>query len=292
MKLFREIGICLFSILLLASCVGEDAKREYVFLSHIYQNETQVDNRIVSIDLSCYDQIWLGGDICANTTQDSETMEYIDDLFDLRSPTTHWALGNHDSAHGNLDRITGRTYRPTHYAAHFDGITFLVLNTNLPLGHSLDSLDLNDQFEMIVEVCDSIVQSSHLVLMSHHCLWAEIDGCQDAGTAANTDGSGYPLRFEPSMTYAKGIYPKLIEVENKGVEVIHLAGDFGQNHGRYQRITDDGVQFIGSGITANTMYNETFPSAGQSDSILVFHHNVATRSLTWSSQVLSNLIDD
>lgn len=281
-----RIGIYLTILACLIGCRSDDLQREYIFLAHTYQSKTRIDDRLVEMDLSIYDQIWLGGDICVQSTAETTTIDHIDEVFGISRPSTQWALGNHDSAQGNLDRITNRTGRPTSYATHFDGITLLVLNSNLSLPHSLDSIRLNEQFDLIKSVCDTITYSSHLVVISHHSHWGEIAGCSEVKELANTDGTLFPYRFEPRLTYSEAVYPLLVEVKNQGVEVIHLAGDFGQITGGFERLTPEGIHFIGSGTTAQIKHNEQFPSASEPDSILIFHHDLIERSLTWSRQLL------
>lgn len=83
------------------------------------------------MSMSCFHQVWLGGDVCAETTADASTLNYLDGLFDLKSPQTHWTLGNHDVRNGSLDWITAATGRPTYYAAYINDITLLVLNSSL-----------------------------------------------------------------------------------------------------------------------------------------------------------------
>lgn len=285
-----RIGIYLTILGCLFSCRPDDFQRDYLFLAHTYQSKTRIDDRLVAMDLSIYDQIWLGGDICGQSTAETTTIDHIDEVFGISLPTAHWAIGNHDSAHGNLDRVTNRTGRATFYTAHFDGITLLVLNSNLSLQHSLDSIHLNEQFDLIKSVCDTITDSSHLVVISHHSHWGEIPGCSDVKELANTDGTQFSYRFKPRLTYSEAVYPLLVEVKNKGVDVIHLAGDFGQVTGRFERLTPDGIQLIGSGTTAQIKHNEQFPSAGEPDSILVFHHDLIRRRLTWSRKLLPNEI--
>lgn len=282
-----SIGFCcLVAVSSLSYYLLRDQELTYIFLAHTYQGKYRIDDRLAAMDFSDYNQIWLGGDLCSATTVDSSALEHLDEIFDLGSPTTHWTLGNHDSWHGNIDRITDKTNRPTFYATHFDGITLVVLNSNLSLKHSLDTLAISRQFELFCTVCDTIEHSSHLVVLSHHCLWSEVANMSDAGAFANTDGSQYTFALNPKLKYIDGIYPQLVEVEKKGVEVLHLAGDFGQNQGKFEGLSDDDVQFIGSGITSNTKYNQAFPSAGQPDLILIFEHNVDQQTLTWRFEVL------
>jgi hypothetical protein len=293
MKFYYKLIIYLFTILFVFnSCEKKtiipkdtvepgDNIHDYIFLGHIYKSSTRIDERIEYMDLSVFDQIWLGGDICSETTADINTVKYLDNMFDLGSSTTHWSLGNHDVRNGNVNWITDRTGRPTFYVTQFDGIVLLVLNTSF-----YNSTSVNSQYELIQNVCDTISESSHLILLSHNMVWNNVDQITNVNEFANSDYYWYRFHYDPIMRYLDGVYPKLVEVRKRGVKVIHIAGDFGQKSYGYQNLTSDGIQFIGSGITSNTDYNNQFPTAGQPDSILVLHHDISNRSINWTFEVL------
>lgn len=252
--------------------------KDYVFLGHIYLTNNVIDPRVATLDYSKFDQIWLGGDICSETTQEQETLETLDDQFDLSSNNTHWTLGNHDVRNGNVQWITDKTQRPTYYTTHFDGVTLMVLNSMFFLG-GYDTVNVNKQFEMIQNVCDTIQQSSHLVLMSHHMVWNVV--VPGSRFKANLDRSDTYFNLNPTQYYHQCVYPLLDQVESRGVEVIHVCGDMGQQAAILEVQSAEGVQYLGSGITSNTNYHSQFPTHGIPDSILIFHHNIIERELTW-----------
>jgi hypothetical protein len=259
----------------------------YIFLGHTYETNTRVDERLLKLDYSKYEQIWLGGDICAETTKEESTVEHIDDVFDIGSQKTHWALGNHDIRNGNVNWITERTKRPTYYTTHFDGITLMILNTNFSFGGIYDTINVKTQFEMIQNVCDTISESSHLIILSHNAVWDGIDQIANLGNFANANFSFLRFNFDPEQRYKEAVYPLLINVRKRGVEVIHIAGDFGQEAASYEFLTSDSIQFIGSGITSNTAWNQQFSTAGIPDSILVLYHDKIQRTVSWGFEELN-----
>ncbi len=254
---------------------------EYLFLGHTYQNANTIDHRLLDIDLDYYDQIWLGGDICSETTAAVETLDYLDEIFDLSNPKTHWALGNHDIRNGNVHWITEKTQRPTFYTTSFHGICLIVVNTNFGHGGVYDTIQLNQQFDLIKNVCDTIQESSHLIILSHAVMWRGINQVEHVFDAANAEFSYTLVHISPNKKFADGIYPMLQQVSDRGIKVINIAGDFGQKNTQFEAVTADGIHFIGSGITSNTSYNEQFPSNGKPDKILVLHHNPKTKKITW-----------
>ena len=206
--------------------VVEDQIRDYLFLGHIYETPNTIDSRIASADLSGYQQIWLGGDVCAETTEEESTLDYLDDLFDLGSNTTHWTLGNHDLRNGNLEWITLRTGRKTFYTHHFDGITLLILNTNFRGPEDCDMMD--EQINLIRSVADTISNSSHLIVLTHHIVWGAVDSAIQPAEFSNIDGSWTPLQCDPVERFEDIVLPELIKVQEKNIEVFCIAGDMGQ----------------------------------------------------------------
>jgi len=285
------LGICFLS-----SCdksyepvtVLENNNQSYAFLGHIYATNNRIDPRLEAMDLSEFDHFWLGGDVCAETTADQSTLEYIDDLFNLSAASTHWALGNHDIRNGNLQWIADATNRPSFYASSFNGITLMILNTNFAYLGNVDTTLINEQFEMIENVCDSITNSSHLIILSHHMVWNPIDLENNTSDIANGDLSDLLFHVEPNLDYTNGIYPLLQEVKSRGVEVMHIAGDLGQKVASYEYETQDGIHYLGSGITAETEWNEQFSTAGDVDYFLILNHDLLAQEISWTYKVVPN----
>lgn len=254
---------------------------KYLFLGHIYEESNTIDPRLFHyIRSKEYDQFWLGGDLCAETTADVATLDYLDNIFDLGSPNTHWTLGNHDVRNGNIQRITDKTQRPRFYTANSNGLCILVLDTNLGI------TEINPQYDLIKSVCDTIQTASHLIVLSHGAAWRKVPELDTINWSPNMDYSGSLFRANPNQKFETSIYPLLQQVANRGIKVINVAGDFGQYQTAYQSISEDGIHFIGSGITSNILWNEQFPTHGHPDKILIFEHNLITKEITWKFQVL------
>lgn len=250
----------------------------YVFLGHTYQTNSKVDKRLEKLNYSLFDQVWLGGDVCAETTKKKSTVNYVNKLFKLGKKSTHWTLGNHDIRNDNIDWITNLTNRETYYCEYVNGVTIMVLNTTFYL-KGYDTLETKRQFEFIERVCDTIDASSHLIVLSHNAPWMSFEDTNHY--RPNTDGSWMFFNFDPILDYCDGVYPNLQKVAQRGIKVIHVAGDFGQRSATYSFETEDGIQFLGSGISSNTSYHEKFPTHGTPDSILVFRHDVIRQTIDW-----------
>jgi hypothetical protein len=288
--------LLLFYLLLITGCREDHSldnkycnsdHKNYLFMGHTYYKPEAVDERIECLKLDCYDQIWLGGDVCTETTKEWATLEYLDNLFNLGASTTHWTVGNHDIRNGRVHWITEKTKRPTFYTRTFDGITLVVLNTNLQHDNlAIDTAQLNSQFEMIQNICDTIQQSSHLIILSHNQIWRGVQEISTTNCLANIDRSYLLLHFSPNKNFASHVYAMLQQVASRGVQIINIAGDFGQYQTEFEAMTSDGIFFLGSGITANIPWNEQFPTNGQTDKILVLHHDIAAREISWTFEPL------
>ena len=106
--------------------ISASKNSKYIFLGHIYNKENRVDPRLEKIDFSTYQGVWLGGDLCAETTKKRSTLDYLDAIFDLGNENTHWAVGNHDVRNGNLQWIQQTTGRNLFYATTSNDLTVAV----------------------------------------------------------------------------------------------------------------------------------------------------------------------
>ena len=255
---------------------------KYIFIGHSYQPKTdgdKVDYRLEKIDFSSYSGIWLGGDVCSEASLRYSTIEYIDRIFHLSDPMTFWALGNHDTRDGNWEWIREFTHRETFFTYTYKGITYIVLNTNI-LPNNCFLLD--QQWEIIKNVCDTIQNSSHLILLMHHGIWNNVPGLP-ANPAVYCHSSLLYWNAncdDVNSNFVNAVYPKLVEVKNRGIQVICIMGDVGATEKYLNFVSDDGIYFLGCGL-----YNNS-----DDDRVLIFTHIPSKRQLSWQYVYLNNLI--
>lgn len=232
---------------------GQSDSVNLIFIGHCYQPYTagdKVDFRLEEFDFSEFDGIWLGGDVCSEAMLNYSTLQYIDTLFDLGSVNTHWALGNHDARNGNWEWYEEFTGRKTYYSCSNNGITRIVMNSNLL---PTDCESLNDQFKMIIDVCDTISESSDLVLLMHHGLWRDVPGLPPPGSYAQSDLVFWNANCDSVNTqFVDVIYPKLLEVKNKGISVSCILGDMGATKKKFDLFSSDSIRFLGCGLYHNS----------------------------------------
>ena len=251
-KIHKTLFIFVLLYLLGEVLYSQALSKKYIFIGHCYQPFTEgnkVDLRLEVFDFSSFNGIWLGGDVCSETTLNFSTMQYIDSLFNIRSPETHWSMGNHDARNGNWEWYEQLTGRMTYYAYYNNGITRIVMNTNLV---PTNCNDLDQQFKMISDVCDTIQNSSDLVLLMHHGLWRDIPDLPPPATYAQSDLVYWNANCDSVNTqFVDVIYPKLVEAKNRGINVTCIMGDLGSQLKVFDMYSVDSIRFFGCGFHNN-----------------------------------------
>jgi len=264
----------------MASCYQAESKDtvNYIHIAHtrIFDTINQVlDPRFEKIDYEKFDMVLLGGDLCEESSIEYSTLEYLDGYLDLDSPNTLWALGNHDNA--NLDYVERATGRKHFYSYHHNGITYIVLYTQEK--EDWICTITGKQLETIKNVTDTISESSHLVLMTHKLIWIKDhpELKEHQGKEAYDWSCNYKIH---KNGWQSEILPMLRTVREKGIEVIALAGDIGNNVHEFEEQTSDGIYYLASGSNPNNK-NAKF---------LQFKHDLITKELRWEFIHLENFL--
>lgn len=206
----RWLILLLFPLSVWAQTSGP---KHYLFMGHPRDDQPgeRVQEGVLRVDYSQFDLLLLGGDYTWRGTGTRETVDYLDGIFDISSPTTLAAIGNHDSQHKNY--FTDATGRDRFHAQKINDITFMVLDT------TDDSARIRGaEMQMLKKTVDGLTDSTHLVLIHHHFIWladyepvAELIGSPKiAASSANLKG----------LNFQSEVYPLLLEAVAKGVEVI------------------------------------------------------------------------
>ena len=281
-----QIITCLVLLSNLPS-LGQKDTLTYGFFGHPYYwaNSTRIDPRVENLDTSQFDGIWLGGDVISEASLLYSNFEYLDSMFNLKKPSNHWTLGNHDTRNRNLEWYSEFTKRSTYYTHSTLGLTTIVMNGNIT---PLDCENLDKQFKMIQNVCDTI-SSGYLIFLIHHGITVNVPGVAQPSTYGHSAFTNWMSNcYDDSASYVKSIYPMLIDVEKRGVEVMHIMGDVGANAKSYYGISDDGIEYFGSGI--NNSYNDVknIPIVNP-DLILVLEHIPSKNKMNWKFVELNSL---
>lgn len=285
---------------LLLCCIAVFAKAQtdqYAFFGHCYQwhsNGGQIDYRVVALDKSPYERIWIGGDLCSEALLRRSHLYHIDSVMQIGRPQTQYALGNHDVRNGNLEWYREFTGREPYNVYSENGAVSVCINTQLNVS---DCYHLNAQFQLISDVCDTISESSHLFLFGHSNLWYDVPGLPGPYKYAHTNFRYWMTNCDSANArFINTIYPKLQEVRERGIQVYCILGDSGdpgpnlKGTKGFHQLNPDSIHFFASGIN-NSKYTDpaqldTMPK----DKILIFEHNIPSQSMKWSFQDLDSLI--
>jgi hypothetical protein len=272
---------------------GDDTLK-YIFLGHTYDYQNpgpwhRLDPRIQDLDLTRYHRIWLGGDISSEATLDLGTMIYLDSVFDLGSPRVQYALGNHDIRNGNIQYYRTITNKKSYNVYSENGVVSICMNSQL---NPTQCEDLNSQFQLIKNVCDTIQESSHLVLMMHNCLFYGVPNIPHPSNFAHSNYQYWNANCSSAtQTFSTAIYPMLEAVKNRGIEVYVMMGDSGVSSKQFHQESTDSIHFYASGI-ANSKYTDSSVLAQEPlDRVLIFEHVLTTQEMTWSFQDLDSLFN-
>jgi hypothetical protein len=291
--------------LLFWSCLSEpDSQKKYLFLGHTYQwgvkDNNRIDYRLEKFDFAPFDQVWLGGDLCARTNESPATLAYLDSIFDLSSERTHWTWGNHDVQYGgSWEVITDVTQRKSYYSTDVNGICLVVLNTNefhfpqyQPKPQECEVLD--GQIQLLENIADTISEASHLVILHHLVLLSnERTGNQmKLNEIWNLYQPDLTVDCAGTTSFDERIYPLLERIQEKGIPVILVGGDLGQRSKAFEYQSEEGIWFLGSGINNSAVdhYIPDYVTNTNPDSILVFKHNLRTQKLEWTFSPLSDFV--
>lgn len=224
---------------------------EYLHISHFKTSSTHyIESTCQNIDYNHFDAVLLGGDLTERTSLNDSTLEYLDSFLNLSSASTLWSLGNHDT-YDNLDKIENITNKNSFYSHYQNGNTFIVINNQLE-----DGIIKDEQLWMIEDIADTISESNNLILLQHKLMWME-DHPQLAPliTTIPNGSSGTCYYCIPPNNFNSEVYPLLLKIKQRGINVICISGDLGKKAKQFAYTTDDGIHLLASGIQYDKDFN-------------------------------------
>ncbi|MBT8232579.1 MAG: metallophosphoesterase [Saprospiraceae bacterium] len=279
-----------------------ESQKTYVVLGHIYDwtaDGSRIDKRLEKVNFKNYKGIWLGGDICSETTKSSETIKYLDHHFNLESAHTLWALGNHDIRNGNFEFIQNITNRDSYYSYDFEAGQVIVLNTQMTHDLMKDSCEWRaNQGDFFHDQLDQILisegQIDNLIIFSHQAIWSD---CEQPLTnyerIGNQKAAWMSFYCGKLSTFRTEYFNKLKEIQNQGINVICVAGDGGQYQKTFYQKGYSDIQYYVTGINNSVLKtnNDVLISKYNSepDSVLIFKFDNIDKSFNGEYIPLENL---
>ncbi|HVO73302.1 MAG TPA: T9SS type A sorting domain-containing protein [Ignavibacteriaceae bacterium] len=256
-----------------------DSVLKFIFVPHP-RSDDQVNESIYAglsgINFLEYDLRMLGGDITYSAGKDSSTLAYCDNIFDLSSPNTLWCLGNHDVQSGHRTLIKKFTGRDSYYSYSRDGITFIVLDTELDANSFSSTFIEGGQLQMVKDVCDSITDSKYLILLHHRLMWM-INS--DYFKLRLTDSIAASSRSMDTTNFYSDIYPLLQKVKKKGIQVLVFGGDKSKINIEYS--PEDSITFYAARLSTDIPDNI--------NNVIILNYNRQSKNLVCSFVPLTEL---
>jgi len=257
-----------------------DSVLNFIFVPHP-RSEDQVNQSIyqgiAKIDFTKYDMIMLGGDLTYSTSKDSATLAYCDNLFNLGSPNTLWSLGNHDVQSGHRALIKEFTGRESFYSYERNGVTFIVLDTELDADGFSNTFIKEDQLQMVKNVCDSIAESGFLILLHHRFMWMINN---EYFKTKLTDSIAASSRSMDTTNFYSDIYPLLREVKNRGIQVLVFSGDKSKINIEYS--PEDSITFYAARMA------DDLPDS--MNNVIILNYNLQNKEITCNFVSLEEMI--
>lgn len=278
MELLEKYG-CICFILLLVGCretamVEEVNSHKILHIAHTRgRADNYIEKEIRDIDYEEYEVLCLGGDIDGFTSQSETTMQVWDELFSFSKESTLWTLGNHDIDDRTL--VEKYTQRPSFYTWNYESINFLVLDDQLERSNIVGA-----QLELVKTVTDTLQTADYLIVLTHNLLWMYDHPILEPMIESISNGRLGDCSFciKPNNFY-QAIYPQLLKVKAKGIEVYCIAGDLGLKAKEFSYTTEEGIHFLASGID--------FGQEGNKGLILELSENLT--DLVWYFEDLERL---
>lgn len=259
----------------ISSCKKEPPQTQYLHIAHTYITlKPYFLTGVAEIDYNKYELLLLGGDMAYQTTIDSATIEYTNQIFDIANENTLWSIGNHDLVN-QPELLPSYTNKPSYYTKKYNNISFAVLNTQ-----DSQSDIIGNQLQMLKELTDTLSTSTHLIVMHHKLLWLAGHETLEAKIESISNGKlgdcNYCLQCN---NFYQDVYPLLEQVQKRGIQVICVAGNIGNRVDKFEYQTEEGIYFLASGMNEKRKTNYG----------LVFDHQVEKGQLNWSFVKLKNL---
>lgn len=263
--------------LLFTSCQKEE-HATYLHIAHTRSYDGSKDrlmSEVEALDLKKYEVLMLGGDLVLESTGDRKTLNHLDEVFDLSKDHVLWTLGNHDYRN-HPEWIPEVTKRPNAFSFYKNNISYLVFDSQED--HCNTTGAQKEMLDKVVKTLKS--ETTHLIILHHKLIWMMDKGkLQNEINEVSNGGAGDCFYCVPENDFYSKVFPKLIEVQKKGIQVICIAGDIGAKKDQFEHQTKEGIYFLASGLK----------DQAKSNKVLLFDHNLETGNLTWAFEELENL---
>lgn len=260
-----QILVLVFLSSMVISCQYD--VKTYALISHTRLNDNSgVNDAVSQLDLTRFDVVMLGGDMANLSAHDDIILSYLDSIFDVSNSKTLWALGNHD--YTNVDLLKQYTQKKTFYSHAQDNTLFLVLDTQLD-----SSRITGNQLQFFESITDTLTGYDNVIVLTHKLIWMRdhntLDNQIDSVSNGHYGSCSYCIQ---SNNFYSDVYPALLELKAKNINVFCVAGDVGFKVSNFEYVTNDGIVFLASGMDSESKHN----------AYIEFTNNLESKEITYS----------
>ncbi|WP_299684993.1 hypothetical protein [uncultured Dokdonia sp.] len=228
-----------------------DPPSSYIYVAHTRINSNDgLYDKVYGIDFSSYDMTLLGGDLSMSSfSRKKVILPHLDSVFDFKSPNTLWSVGNHDNVSNK--RFYETTLKNKFHLYQRDDVTFITLNSQ----DSLSSI-VGNQKNFLFSVLDTI-QTRSVLIMTHKLIFMNDHPVLDKkiSKVCNANKGDCFHCHNPNNFYTT-VYPKLLEVKKRGIQVLWVGGDLGYKTSEFEYVDDQGIVFLGNGFWFKKDWNK------------------------------------
>ena len=244
-------------VVLFIGCIGSQVKDSkpnqpdfFIYLSHTrLDRNDNIYQKANDIDFSKYSLKLLGGDLAQYSFHDENIRNHLDDIFDLKSPNTILSIGNHDS----VSDISFQKYTNKRKFGLYqkDDVSIVVIDSQ----DSLSSI-VGKQKEFLFKVLDTI-STPKVILLSHKLIFMDQHDVMDRmiNEVCNAK-KGECFHCHNTNNFKKEVYPELLKIRKKGVDVFWIGGDLGVKTTKFEYTDEEGIIFLGNGFWYQSDHNQ------------------------------------
>lgn len=236
------ISYSFWTVFLSCSRPKDSDTSSFIYISHTRSGiEDSLYRPIYHIDFNSFDLTLLGGDLALDTFGHDTITAHLDQVFNFKSPSVLWSIGNHDLT--TDVKWKEYTLKKKYHKAVYNDVTFIALDSQ----DSLSSI-VGDQKDFLLTTLDSINTSS-VIIMTHKLIFMNNHPVMDAMIATTCNANkGDCYYCHNDNNFYDVVYPKLLDVKNRGIEVIWVGGDLGYKTSEFEYIDEEGIVFLGNGL--------------------------------------------
>lgn len=237
------------SVTFLARCINHSTVESkassedfFIYLSHTrLGTNDSIYKKVYDIDFSKYSFRLLGGDLAKKSFENEKIINHLDSIFDLKSRSTLWSLGNHDNtSDSNFYKYTEKKKYGLYQG---QDVSFVILDSQ----DSLSSI-VGNQKQFLFEVLDTVT-TSKVIILSHKLIFMDQHEVMDTLINEVCNGKkGDCFYCHNTNNFKKEIYPEILKLHEKGKEVYWIGGDLGGKTSQFEYRDKNGIVFLGNGL--------------------------------------------